>query len=333
MTYHSPIKRNAMKKIILLGTFILFVALATLFIFFKSSEKLLQGYIEGDYVYVASTQTGRLIGLHTSEGKIIEKGNDLFDLDITLELKQIKEAEEQVEIAKHQLENIKTGKRPEEIKALEAAVEQIKAEIVYAKDEFDRAERLIQSKSISVSQHQRLRSDYYRLKARLAQLQQELEVGKLPARIEEIRAAEDEIQRAEARLSQVKWVRDEKAVKSNIDGMVTKIVYRVGDMVQAINPVIQILPPTAIKIRFFVPETMLGSLKLEQKVEVQCDGCPVAIPAKVSFISPTAEYTPPVLYTREWRDKLVFLVEAHPITPNYDLHPGQPVDIRIIANE
>ncbi len=322
-----------MKKIIALAISTLFILLVGFFILFKPSKNMLQGYIEGDYVYVASTQTGRLIELHTTEGKVIKKGDNLFDLDATLELRQIKEAEEQVEITKHQLENIKTGKRPAEIKGLEAAVEQIKADIMYAKDEFDRAEKLIKTKSISVSQHQRFRSDYYRLKARLTQLQQELEVGKLPARIEEIRAAEDEIQRTEARLSQIQWVKDEKSIKSTIEGMVTKIVYRVGDMVPATNPVIQMLPPTAIKIRFFVPETMLGSLKLEQKIEAECDGCPAAIQAKISFISPTAEYTPPVLYTREWRGKLVFLVEARPITSNYDLHPGQPVDIRIKTDE
>lgn len=327
------IKSLTMKKIIALVLFILLFALIGLFISFKSSDKLLQGYVEGNYVYVASTQTGRLTQLHISEGKMVNEGDSLFDLDSTLELRQIKEAEEQVEISKNKLENIKTGKRSEEIKALEATVEQIQADIVYAKDEFERAERLVKSKSISVSQHQRLRSDYYRLKARQVQLQQELEVGKLPARIEEIKAAENEVQRSEAHLSQVKWGRDEKSVSSYINGMVTKIVYRVGDMVPATNPVIQILPATAIKIRFFVPEILLGSLKLEQKIDVQCDGCPTAVPAKISFISPTAEYTPPVLYTREWRDKLVFLVEARPITPNYDLHPGQPVDIRIKPNE
>ena len=100
-----------------------------------------------------------------------------------------------------------------------------------------------------------------------------------------------------------------------------------GEWVPAGRPVAALLPPGNVKVRFYVPETVVGSLRPNQPLEVLCDGCPAPIPAAVSFISIQAEYTPPVLYSKESRAKLVFLVEARP-APGA-LHPGQPVDVRL----
>ncbi len=81
-----------------------------------------------------------------------------------------------------------------------------------------------------------------------------------------------------------------------------------------------------MKIRFYVPETRLAALRVGDAVSVRCDGCGNAIPAKIRFIAPQAEYTPPVIYSRENRAKLVYLVEAWPDAPNPALHPGLPVE-------
>ena len=103
-----------------------------------------------------------------------------------------------------------------------------------------------------------------------------------------------------------------------------------GEWVPAGRPVASLLPPGNVKIRFYVPQGILGSLSPGKDVEVRCDGCPEAIAAKISFISSQAEYTPPVLYSKDSRGKLVFLVEARPAPADAArLRPGQPVDVRL----
>jgi HlyD family secretion protein len=112
------------------------------------------------------------------------------------------------------------------------------------------------------------------------------------------------------------------------DGQVTDTLYVQGEWVPAGSPVVALLPPANIKVRFFVPEKILGSVKTGQAVSVRCDGCEKPISAHISYISPQAEYTPPVIYSRENRAKLVFLVEARPAPVEAaELHPGQPVEV------
>ena len=106
-------------------------------------------------------------------------------------------------------------------------------------------------------------------------------------------------------------------------------MYVQGEWVNAGSPVVAILPPANVKVRFFVPEPQVGALRSGQRVDVACDGCGAPIAASISFISPQAEFTPPVIYSRESRAKLVFMVEARPAAADATrLHPGQPVDVR-----
>jgi HlyD family secretion protein len=95
-------------------------------------------------------------------------------------------------------------------------------------------------------------------------------------------------------------------------------------------PVVSMLPPENVKVRFFVPQPQLGAIQVGDMVEVRCDACAPGLTAEISFIAPEAEYTPPVIFSREMRAKLVFLVEARPRQPDA-LRPGQPVDVTIPA--
>jgi HlyD family secretion protein len=91
-----------------------------------------------------------------------------------------------------------------------------------------------------------------------------------------------------------------------------------------------VLPAGNVKVRFFVPESRLGTVRAGQKVSIACDGCPAPIAATVSYIAPQAEFTPPVIYSKESRAKLVFMVEARPAPADaVKLHPGQPVDVTL----
>jgi len=108
-------------------------------------------------------------------------------------------------------------------------------------------------------------------------------------------------------------------------------LYRPGEMVPAGTPVVKLLPPSNVKVRFFIPETELARVAVGGKVEVGCDGCAASIPATVTFVSPTAEYTPPVIYSRERRARLVYMAEARPEAPAATLRVGQPADVTLAA--
>jgi HlyD family secretion protein len=130
-----------------------------------------------------------------------------------------------------------------------------------------------------------------------------------------------------ARLNAAETRLTRRTMASPVNGSIQEIYYRPGEYVTAGRPVVSILPPNNIKIRFFVPETVLPKISLGQEVNVHCDGCKADVPARVTYISRTSEFTPPVIYSLEERSKLVYLVEARTGAPA-ELRVGQPVDVR-----
>jgi HlyD family secretion protein len=165
---------------------------------------------------------------------------------------------------------------------------------------------------------------------RVRELNAQIVTAGLGGRSDQVRAAESEVNAARAALEQADWRLRQKTVASTVNGVVTDTNFARGEWVAAGAPVVTILPPENVKVRFFVPEPRLGSVRVGQAVELACDGCPATIPAKVTFVAPQAEYTPPVIYSRESRAKLVFLVEARPAAADgAKLHPGQPVDVTL----
>jgi HlyD family secretion protein len=132
---------------------------------------------------------------------------------------------------------------------------------------------------------------------------------------------------AKARLNSSQTRLARRKLASPVTGAVQQIYYRPGEMVPAGRPVLSILPPGNIKVRFFAGEAMLPKLALGDTVEVTCDACAPML-AKVSFIARSAEYTPPVIYSLEERNKLVFMVEARTEAPG-GLRVGQPVSVAL----
>ncbi|HEX7971800.1 MAG TPA: HlyD family secretion protein, partial [Thiobacillus sp.] len=120
------------------------------------------------------------------------------------------------------------------------------------------------------------------------------------------------------------------AVAAPVAGQVQDRLYLPGEFVPAGNPVVALLPPDNLKLRFFVGEPELARVKPGQAVRAHCDGCGADIPATVRFVSTEAEYTPPVIYSRENRAKLVYLVEAGVAAKDAArLHVGQPIEVRL----
>jgi HlyD family secretion protein len=138
--------------------------------------------------------------------------------------------------------------------------------------------------------------------------------------------AEAALRTAEARLASAKTRLARRKMASPATGTIQQIYYRPGELVPAGRPVLALLPPGNIKIRFFVPEATLPQIAIGEPVTIRCDGCKSDIPARVTFISRSSEFTPPVIYSLDERAKLVFLIEARTDTPG-DLRVGQPVDV------
>lgn len=285
------------------------------------------GYIEGEYVRVASPIAGALISLPARRGMAITQGKPLFTLEHANEIAARDEAFRRYEKARFDLANIKVGKRPEEIEVIADTLVQAEADQKYNLQYLERQQELIKYNATSYENLDRARSNYNHGEARIAELRAQLKVAQLPAREMEIKAAEKEVEAAKQVLAQAQWRVDQKFIKSPVNGFVYDTLYVSGEWVPAGNPITIILPPENIKVRFFVPEQELGDLKIGEVVTVKVDGPEKKTRAKITYISPTAEYTPPVIYSREWRAKQLYMIEAYPTENSANLHPGQPVDV------
>lgn len=293
----------------------------------KKSDNL-QGYAEGEFVRLAAPFAGTLEKLHVKRGEKVKQGAALFALESQNENAARREAEQRVKSAEARLANLKTGRRPPEINVINAQMAQAVAAQKLSAAQLARDEKLLADGFISKERVDEAKAAYSRDSARIAELNAQLQTAKLSARSDEIRAASNETEAARAAFEQSEWRLAQKAVTAPTDALVFDTLYAQGEFIPAGNPVVSLLPPGNIKLRFFVPETVVGSLKLAQNISVTCDGCAAPINAAISYISRQAEYTPPIIYSKESRTKLVYLVEARPAPADaVKLHPGQPVDI------
>ena len=140
--------------------------------------------------------------------------------------------------------------------------------------------------------------------------------------------AEEAMRTAQARLNSSQTRLARRKVVSPVTGTVQQLYYRVGELVPAGKPILSVLPPGNLKVRFFVNEATLPTFKYGETVSIHCDGCAPDITAKVSFIARSSEFTPPVIYSMDERSKLVFLIEARPEHPEL-LRVGQPVSVTV----
>ncbi|HEY0837251.1 MAG TPA: HlyD family secretion protein, partial [Azospirillum sp.] len=165
-------------------------------------------------------------------------------------------------------------------------------------------------------------------RARLAELAAQLAVSNLPARPDLLRAAEDAVSMAEAALAQQDQRLADMAPAAPADALVEDTLYNPGEWVPAGAPVVSLLPPGQVKVIAYLPERLMGGVRVGDAVRLRCDGCPADLTARVRYVSPRAEYTPPVIYSVQNRAKLVFRIEATPEGPAR-LNPGLPVDVEL----
>jgi HlyD family secretion protein len=248
---------RALVSAVCLSLAILFIAGCS-----HSPQDRFQGYVEGEFVYVASPLAGQLETLQVRRGDQVKAGDPLFALDETVE---------------------------------KAALDMARAALVLSEAEFARQDKLLRMGPAAQQDYDRARSTRDQDRQRVAQAE---------------------------------WNFNQKRQAAPLAGLVYDTLFRQGEWVAAGKPVVALLPPQNIKVRAFVPETQVGSIHYGDTTRVTVDGVPNPFIGKVSYISPHAEYTPPVIYSRESRAKLVFMIESV-FDPEVSagLHPGQPVDV------
>jgi HlyD family secretion protein len=294
----------------------------------KPDPNRVQGYVEGEFVYVASPYAGAVETLSVERGARVKPGDALFALDPKPQKAARDEAARRVAQARASLEDAKKGLRPTEIASLEAQLKQMRAALMRSESDLARAQKVFSMGSGSEEDIVRARATRDQDIGKVAQFEADLKTARLGSREDQVHAAEANLHALEAALAKAEWDLSQKTQAAPQAGLVFDTLFRPGEWVAAGKPVVVLLPPPNVKARAFVPEPRVGAIHPGDRVRVQVDGVAETIMGTVRFISPRAEFTPPVIYSRESRGKLVFMIEIFfdpAVAAN--LHPGQPVDV------
>lgn len=291
-----------------------------------STTNTLPGYVEAEYTRVAAPIAGRLTQLSVQRGGHVTTGAPLFVLDADNEKAAVDEAKARLQRAEAQAADLGKGKRKDEVAVLLAQLAAGQSALVLARSDLKRQTELAHAGFVSGANLDALQTKVQASAAQVDEINAQLRVAKLASREDTRVAAGADITAAQASLAQSQWRLDQKAIRAPVTATVDDTLYRLGEWIPAGAPVVNLLAPDGIKIRFFVPQARLSEFKPGQKIHVRCDGCGAPRPATITYVAQSAEFTPPVIYSQENRAKLVFLVEARPES-TAALNPGQPVDV------
>jgi HlyD family secretion protein len=293
-----------------------------------------QGYAEADYVKVAPVEQGMLTTISVARGDQIARGAPLFAQDDTHERAARDQAARQLAQAEEQLANLEAAMKPTEVTQAEANLVDARSTLERARADFKRDEALLRTGYATAQTVDQRRADYQSAEAKEQHAEAALAQAKAPmGREREIEAQRAAVDASRAALAMAEWRLAQRTVSAPVGGRVADVMAQPGETMAAGAPVVSILPPENIFVRFFVPETALSGLHRGDPVSFGCDGCPSQLAGTVSFISPTAEYTPPVIYSESTRAKLVYRIEARPRPDQVAFfNPGQPIDVRPIGS-
>ncbi len=292
-----------------------------------------QGYAEADYVKVAPVQQGLLTAVSVARGDQVVAGAPLFTQDETAERAARDQAARQLAQAEQQLANLKAGMKPTEIAQAEADLTDARSTLARARADLQRDEALLRRGYATQQSVDQRRADYRSAEAKAQHAEAALTQAQAPmGREQEIEAQGAAVAAARAALDMAEWRLAQRTVTAPLGGRVADVFAQPGETMAAGAPVVSILAPENIFVRFFVPETALSGLHRGDPVAFGCDGCQQDLVGTISFISPTAEYTPPVIYSESTRAKLVYQIEARPRPDQTaSFNPGQPMDVRPVA--
>jgi HlyD family secretion protein len=289
---------------------------------------LLQGYVEGRYLYIASPQAGTITALHVARGEQVVTGQPLFDLDHATESNEVDEAARRLDQSRALLADAGKGRRSTELDALEASLRQAEAALEFSTRDLTRTEALLPTQAVSQEDSDRRRMTKLQDEQHVAELRADLATARLGARPDQLLAAQHDVAALSATLAKARWTLAQTTPSAPQDCLVFDVLFRQGEWVSSGRPVVVLLPAENLIVRCFIPEPMLSGRHTGDSAQVRMDGRAEELVGHISFISPQAEYSPPVIYSRDSRAKLLFLVEVS-FAPAIarTLHPGQPVDV------
>ena len=289
------------------------------------------GYVEGETSLIAPPVAGRLVQRPVDRGVEVKKGDRLFVIDPVVAQAEVARTEGALAEMQARYENLLKGKRQEEQDVVRAQLRETEAALAMAEIELKRQAELVTRGVGTRKDYEQADSQARQLRSRSASLAAQEKVGDLGARPDEIAAAKALVDQDQANLEQAKKRLDDLMPSAPEDGLIENTFFNVGEWVPAGTPVVSLLPPFRVKLRFYVPQDDVAQARMGATVRFTCDGCPADLTADIIYVSPRAEFTPPVIYSQTARAKLVFLVEARPQPTQVKLPPGLPVSVAPFA--
>lgn len=287
------------------------------------------GYVEGEAIEVAAPVSGQLAALNVQRGGQVTAGQPLFALNAATTEAELKRLQAQLASAQAQRDDLtKARQRPAELDIARAQQAAARAEVTRTAREYQRIATLAQRGFATKSQLDAARAAADGARASLSQAQASEASGELAGRVDQIAAADAQITAAQAAIAAQSRRGEEIAPQAPAAGLVEQTYFNPGEWVPANTPVVRLLPPGRVRIRFYAPQAAIAGLKPGSKVTVTCDGCSGPVIATVRYVAPQAEFTPPVIYSERARAKLVFLVEAYPDSGIDRFRPGLPVEVQ-----
>jgi len=309
---------KAARPVVIVVVLIILAALAWYFLRGSERERALSGYIEGESLFLAAPVSGTVNGISAVEGQRVTAGASLFAIDPATLSAQGDQARAQVVEARTQ------------ITAAAANVEEAEAEATAAAADAERARRYL-ARLLSVRRDDPAAvagKDIDDAQAALREANARLGAARQTAQ-----ARRAQVEAARAQENQARGGEREVAIRvgqlsppAPSAARVEEVFYRPGEWVAVNQPVVSLLPDDRVKLRFFVPAQEVARYRPGKSVRFSCDSCAPGLTARISFVSPRPEFTPPVIFSRDSRDRLVFMVEARPAKPA-NLMPGLPVDV------
>lgn len=286
----------------------------------------LSGYVEGEPLYPASPVAGRLVELGVQRGDDVKAGEKLFAVDPAQTKAALDQAAAETEAARALASDAKRGQRPAELGVIEAQLTAARAVLHEADTSMKRIQPLVEAGAAPRAQLDSAVATLATAQANVRAIEKQLEAAKLGARSDLAQAAQDRVNQAEAAFAAAEARLSDLSPAAPTSGRVEDVFFQPGEWVPANQPVLALIPDDRVRLRFFVPQSDIAAYAVGSEIGFACDGCARDLKATITYVSPRPEFTPPVIYSREARDRMVFLVEALPIS-SQGLTPGQPIDV------
>jgi len=291
----------------------------------RRQHDTLSGYVEGETMYLSSSTAGQMSAVSVVRGQRVVAGQPLFAIDAGPLAAQRDQAAAALAAAQAKAEDARKGQRPAELSVYDANLAAAQAQLRDAQAEFNRISALVSQGVYARARLDQARAARDTAAASVRAVERQKEVATLGARHDALVAAEAQVDQAKAALMEAQSRLDQVSPKAPAAARVQDVFFQKGEWAAPNQPVVALIPDERVRLRFFVPERAVSRYRPGDVVAFSCDGCKGGR-ARINYVSPTPEFTPPVIYSRNTRERMVFMVEARPDDPRA-LNPGQPIDV------